>query len=383
MRIALVHMRHAATGGTERYLNHIAAHLAELGHEVTIICRSHTVAPHAAVRFQRLHNAALGRTHRMWAFAKAVEQHVVRTHYDVVFGLGKTWTHDVLRMGGGCYQSWIDLVHNASPRLRGRWIEPQWLKIQLALHLEARALRHGPLQRIITNSIMVKWDVMQRYGIPADTITVIHNGVDLNRFRPCHRTGAGKVLRHACGFHADHTVVLFLGTGYHRKGLDRLLKVFPALLRERPEVRLLVIGRDAHLRRWQAWAKRLGLKGWVYFLGARQDPEMGYGASDLYVLPTRYDAFANTTLEALASGMPVITTDTNGGCEVMQHGVHGAVLPGKDDDAALLQELLRWTDRVRLVQGARAARAQAEYYGRERELEASMAVLMQAAAAKS
>ena len=110
---------------------------------------------------------------------------------------------------------------------------------------------------------------------------------------------------------------------------------------------------------------------------------MGYGASDLYVLPTRYDAFANTTLEALASGMPVITTDTNGGCEVMQHGVHGAVLPGKDDDAALLLELLRWTDRVRLVQGARAARAQAEYYGRERELEASMAVLMQAAAAKS
>jgi UDP-glucose:(heptosyl)LPS alpha-1,3-glucosyltransferase len=107
-----------------------------------------------------------------------------------------------------------------------------------------------------------------------------------------------------------------------------------------------------------------------------------YGAGELYVLPTRYDPFANSTLEALASGLPVITTATNGGSEVLAPDVHGAILQNAEDANALLQELLQWTDRTRLQQGAQAARAQAERHGLQRELTASITVLMEVAAAK-
>jgi UDP-glucose:(heptosyl)LPS alpha-1,3-glucosyltransferase len=371
MKIALIHMRHAAAGGTERYLNYLAAYLANRGHHVTIVCRRHEAPPHPAVHFEVLHPMALGSTHRMLAFAKAVEQHVAQASYDVVFGLGKTWTHDVIRLGGGCHQTYLDRTHAATWRPFVRHLGTGWLRNRLALTIEARALASGAYTHVITNSEMVKRDVIDRHGVPKDKITVIHNGVDLERFHPRHRTGAGVMLRRSCGFQAEHMVVVFLGTGYHRKGLDRLLEVFPVLLRARPEARLLVVGYDASLECWKARTRRLGLQAQVC-----------YGAGELYALPTRYDPFANSTLEALASGLPVITTTTNGGCEVLEHGRHGAILQDADDKEALLQALLQWIERARLQQGMQVARAQAERHGIVHELEASTNVLLEVAAIK-
>lgn len=380
MRIALVHMRHARTGGTERYLHALAAHLAALEHTVTIVCRRHEDAPHPAVRFAVLRPLAVGSVQRMVTFAKAVEQHLTRTAYDVVFGLGKTWSQDVLRLGGGCYQTYLERTY----RTAGQWLQRRlgigWYKTRQTLAIEARALAPGACARLITNAEMVKRDVMARYGMSAETITVIPNGVDLERFHPRHRPEAGAALRRQCGFEPRHVVVLFLGTGYYRKGLDRVLAVFPELLRERPEARLLVVGYDSDLRQWQNQVRRRGLAAQVCFLGGRRDPEACYRASDLYVLPTRYDPFANATLEALATGLPVLTTCTNGGSEAIVAGIHGAVLPDTDVSQPLLHALVQWTEPARLRQAAPAARAQAERYSMARELQASTTVLMEVAA---
>ena len=382
MHIALVHMRHAHTGGTERYLHALAAHLAAAGHAVTIVCRRHKAAPHEAVRFAVLHPLAFSSAHRMVTFAKAVEQHIRHTHYDVVFGLGKTWSQDVLRLGGGCYQTYLDRTSHAPGQRWRRRFGVGWYKIRQSLAIEARALAPGAYVRLITNSHMVKHDVMRRYGSPAEQITVIPNGVDLARFHPSHHTGSSARLRQQCGFEAEHVVVLFLGTGYYRKGLDRLLEVFPVLLRERPETRLLVVGYDTDIQRWKTRVHQRGLAAQVCFLGGRRDPEVCYGASDVYVLPTRYDPFANATLEALATGVPVITTSTNGGCEAIVPGVHGVVLPDTDASQPLLQALVQWTARAQLQQAAPMARAQAERYSVTRELQASTAVLMEVATLK-
>jgi UDP-glucose:(heptosyl)LPS alpha-1,3-glucosyltransferase len=376
-------MRHAATGGTERYLNDLAAHLAEQGHDITIVCRRHEAAPHAAVRFAVLRPLALGRAHRMLAFARAVASHVEQNPYDVVFALGKTWSHDVIRLGGGCHQTYLEQTAPSTVGAALRRYGTAWLRNRCAIRLEARALAAGAYRHVITNSSMVKRDVMTRYELPEDVVTVIPNGVDLRRFHPRHRFAAGAALRRQCGFTADHVVLVFLGTGYGRKGLDRVLDVLPALVQRRPEVRLLVVGYDAHWRRWRERVRRMQLEAQVCLLGGRRDPEACYGAGDLYVLPTRYDPFANATLEALACGLPVITTSANGGCEVLEDGVHGTILPAHpEDNAALLQALLLWADQDRLKRGVAPARRQAERYSVRRELQASTAVLMRVLAAK-
>ncbi len=383
VRVALTHLRQSGTGGTERYLNQLAAHLAERGHAVTIVCRSHETPPHPAVQFAVLRNAALGGAWRMWAFARAVERHLRTAAYDVVLGLGRCWTQDVLRLGGGCHQSYLDAAHGVTLRPWERLLRPGRLKNRVTLSIEARALRAGAYARVITNSEMVKHDVMRRYAVPQEQIVVIYNGVDLERFHPRQRAHGGNALRHACGFTDDDTVLLFLGTGYGRKGLGRVLDAFPPLLAGRPRAQLLVVGYDSARPGFERQAAALGISARVHFLGGRRDPEVCFAAADLYVLPTYYDPFANSTLEALASGLPVITTTTNGASEVLTHHVHGSVLSAHADRDALVRELLFWSDRQRLRDSQAAVRGLAERYPQADTVAASARVLEQCVAEKA
>jgi UDP-glucose:(heptosyl)LPS alpha-1,3-glucosyltransferase len=356
MRIALVHMRHAGTGGTERYLNHLATHLAERGHAVRIVCRSHEQPTHPEVRFVVLRGPTLGSASRMWAFAKAVERHVKSERYDIVVGLGKTWTHDVVRLGGGCHATYLERAHAATLRGWERALGRGRRKQRLALAIEARAIASAA--RVVVNSEMVKRDVVRRHHVPEDRIAVIHNGVDLLRFRPDPERRAA--LRQAFGFGDEHAVVLFLGTGYGRKGLDRVLDAFPGVLDQRPTARLLVVGYDTSAARFARRAARLGVDRAVRFLGGRRDAEACYAAADLYVLPTRYDPFANTTLEALAAGLPVVTSDANGAAELISPGVEGCVLSEPVSPAGLRDALLSFTERARAGDRSAAARRLAE-----------------------
>jgi UDP-glucose:(heptosyl)LPS alpha-1,3-glucosyltransferase len=377
MRIALVHLRHRETGGTERYLQQMAAHLAGAGHQVTVVCRSHERPPHPAVRFVVLRHLALGGAWRLWAFARAVERHLKATDYDVVFALGRTWTHDVIRLGGGCQQTYLDLAHTAARR---RWHGfGVGLEQRIVLAIEARALAPGAYDRVITNSMMVKRDVMERHHVPAERVHVIYNGVDLTRFDRGRHAAAAARLRAQCGFDDGAPVVLFLGTGYGRKGLRRLLDAFPGLLRTAPDARLMVVGYDSAQAAFAAHARRLGVERQVRFLGGRRDAEVCFAAADLYALPTYYDPFANTTLEALACGLPVITTDANGASEVLGHRVEGSVVPAHGATGELLEELRFWTDPARLRSAAVAARSRAERYPEARTVGASTEILEEVA----
>jgi UDP-glucose:(heptosyl)LPS alpha-1,3-glucosyltransferase len=365
MRVALVHMRHAASGGTERYLNQLAAYLAERGDDVAIVCRSHGELPHPEARFEVLRPLAVGASMRMTSFARAVERHVrhVAPGYDVVYGLGKTWTHDAVRLGGGCHATYLELTGTEIRR-----------KDRLALEIERRALAPGAFRRVVVNSKMVLEDVVRRHGVAKDLIRLVYNGVDLDRFHPRKREGAGAALRAELGFSPREIVCLFLGSGYGRKGLDLLLDAFPEIAAKEPRARLVVAGRDA--------AARSRGSDKVRFLGPRSDAEVCFAAADLYVLPTRYDPFANTTLEALASGLPAITSRQNGACELLEEGASGSVLEALDP-AAVARAVLAWCDPDRLREGALRARALAERHPSARACSESAAVLDEVAAEKA
>jgi UDP-glucose:(heptosyl)LPS alpha-1,3-glucosyltransferase len=363
MRVALVHMRHAATGGTERYLNQLAAHLAERGDDVAIVCRSHGELPHPRARFEVLRPLAVGAAMRMTSFARAVEKHAATAGYDVVYGLGKTWTHDAVRLGGGCHATYLELTGTEVRR-----------KDRLALEIERRALAPGAFRRVVVNSKMVLEDVVRRHGVAKDLIRLVYNGVDLDRFHPRKRVGAGAALRAELGFSPRDIVVLFLGSGYGRKGLDLLLDAFPEIAAKEPRARLVVAGRDTAGARTRASEK-------VRFLGPRNDAEVCYAGADLYVLPTRYDPFANTTLEALASGLPAITSRQNGACELVEEGESGSVLRALEAPE-VARAVLAWCDPERLRAGAVRARALAERHPSSRTCAESAAVLDEVLAEK-
>ncbi len=358
MRIALVHMRHAHSGGAERYLNLISSHLVASGHQVVILCRSHASPPPSGIEIVKLRPISIGASARMWNFAMAVEEHVKSVQYDLVYALGKTWSHDVIRLGGGCHQTYLKSAHAATCSPLARAIGVGGRKHRMALEIEQRALSPGAFKHVITNSEMTKRDVISTHGIPADKIRVIHNGADVEQFHPRLRSGPGSELRRLLGWSDEHQVLLFLGTGYGRKGLDIVLEATAELSRERPMMRLIVAGRDSSRSRYEALAAKLGISSRTAFLGSRDDPEYCYAAADVYALPTRFDPFANTTVEALASGLPTITTKSNGGHELIEEGIDGSVLPQEAAPTDLADRVNFWFDNREV--GSLAARAKAE-----------------------
>ncbi|MEO6708932.1 MAG: glycosyltransferase family 4 protein, partial [Planctomycetota bacterium] len=253
MRVALVHMRHASIGGTELILEKLSAELAARGHEVTIVCRSHVEPAHPAIRFAVLRSPVIGSAWRMWAFAKAVERHVRESSYDLVLGLGKTWTHDVVRTGGGSHATYMERMRAVDGgRLRRSF------KDSLALRIEGRAFAPGAYRRVIANSNLVREDMCRRHAIPPERVEVIYNGVDLERFHPRLKSHA-TALRKELGAEPLDFVYLFLGKGFARKGLGRLLDAFVSLAKQDPRAQLWIAGRDSSQPRYEARAQALGL----------------------------------------------------------------------------------------------------------------------------
>ena len=364
MRVALVHMRHAAIGGTELILDRLSKRLAERGHGVTIVCRSHIEASHPSIRFVILRSRVIGSAWRMFAFAVAVERHVRESNYDLVVGLGKTWTHDVVRTGGGSHATFIERMRGVDP---GSWRNAEWLrawKDRLALRIERKAFAPGAFLRVIANSTLVRDDICERYGVKRDLVDIVYNGVDLERFHPRLKTQSS-ALRTELGAHPGDLVFLFLGKGFARKGLDRLLTAFAQLALKQPTAKLWIAGRDSTSPHYEALARSLNISGRVRFLGQRRDPEHCLAVADVHVLPTHYDSFAFSVLESLAVGTPVITTDAAGAAELLSPGIDGEVLPGTCEADELAAALERWCDRDRIIAAAAPARATAEKYGFE------------------
>lgn len=370
-------MRHAWSGGAERYLNYLAKGLAERGHEVTIACRSHGEPPHPDVQFELLRPFAIGSAWRYWAFARSLEKYFAANsaRFDAVFGLGRTWSQDIIRVSGGCHQTWLDTMSDGKEG--GRRTR---LKDRIYLRLEARSFAPGAYKKIICNSAMVRRDVIQRYQVPEEAIEVIHNGADLERFNPRHRTQSGLQVREQAGFSQDNVVFVFLGTGFQRKGLDLLLQAFSGMSQAQPQARVLVAGRDSRMAAYQRQARALGVSDKVVFLGERLDAEACLAAGDVLVLPTRYDPFANVTVEALASGLPVITSDTNGGAEMIPGDSVGSVVPmGPGVVTALTNAMKVWCDPLRIAAGRAAAREVAEQHGIESKLEDAVRLIQDVA----
>lgn len=312
MKIAIIHMRHANLGGTELFLNHLSRYLAEKGEDVTIICRSHVEPSHPAIKFVQLRPFSVGKAHRIWRFAKAVEKHVNDSDYDFVYGLGKTWTHDMLRVGGGTALHHFQYVKKSKSNL----------KHKIAVKIEKKAMMAGAYQHIVTNSYKSAEEVVEAYHVPSSKISIIHNFVDTRRFDRKRVTKEVQLVRSELEIDQQAAVFLFLGTGYKRKGLTETLEAFAKL---DINACLLIVGRESHVDSYKKMAERLGVLENCRFLGESDKPEVYFSIADCYVLPALYEPFGFTVIEALACGTPVITSQNCGAKEVLDESVSSVV----------------------------------------------------------
>lgn len=322
MRIGLVRRGYARTGGAEIYLRRFAEAAVSAGHECVLFTEQW---PRLAWPFAHV-QVKSGSPQQ---FADALGAARTGEKCDFLFSFERVHGCDAYRAGDGVHAAWLE---------RRACFEPvwkPWLRRFSAKHGEILALERGLFspdgaRLVIANSRLVQAEIVRHFGYPAERIHVVHNGVP--PFEP--PVGTRATIRRELGLSDDAFVVLFTGSGWERKGLRFAIQAINTAGLE--HATLLVAGRG-HRR-------GLPRSGRVRFLGPVKDVAGYLAAADAFILPTLYEPFSNACLEALAAGLPVITTAHNGFAEVIEPGVEGEVVAQPDDIRALAAALEKWSD---------------------------------------
>ncbi len=288
-------------GGAERYTYDLAGRLAAKGHQVTVFCVRGVDT--SGIDLVHLNTIAYPRWLRNLSFALAHRRALKRVRPDVMLGYGNVFDLDVYQSHGGVQNIWMEREIASCETPAERKMKSLSLRSSLNQAIQRRiegyAAKKGCFERIIAISDMVRDHMSAYYGIEKRKFDIVYNGVDTERFRPAPERPKGPVT------------VLFCAGNFRLKGLYPLIKAFGNVVRQGKNVELKIMGRG-NKERYRNLIAAEGVDGHVFFIGEQSRPEDVYRSAHLLAHPTYYDACSLTTMEAMASGLPVITTRWNG-----------------------------------------------------------------------
>ena len=322
------------SGGAEAYCANVASGLGNMGHDVTVIADSISVD---GPDFIRARVKGRGSIAKNISFFKSVEYVMGQKSFDISYGLSRVAPVDVLRISDPLHMAWLELGYEKGFRLRR--LMPRH---RMLLMLEKKAVMAA--RHFVVNSFLVKKQLKQYYKVPDFKIDVLYNGVDKERFKPIleeKREG----IREELGIGPEDIIFLFAGSDLKRKGFAHLAEAFSRLYGNighgNDRRYYLVVAGTMGNSECKDYFKDNGLSEQVKWLGYREDMENIYGISDLFILTTRYDPFANTTLEAMSCGIPVLTTVFNGASELYSASVPWLVIE-KNNSEHLASSMLKF-----------------------------------------
>lgn len=322
LTIALVAQSVDDATGLGRIASALATEYVRLGHDVHLVSQECKATPgvwHRVPDFS--FTPALGKL----AFRLFERSRTANTHPSIVHAFGVGAEADIVA-AQSCHAAAVRLQS-----IRGRErIGRRNLGIYDRLSLEdERRLFSGPRRkRIVAASRLIRSQILEEYNLPEECLCVIPNGVHLSRFKgpptATQRNDSGD----------DPFVLLFVGNEFDRKGLQTVIEALPLLSLRSVEVH---IAGDDDPAPYKRRAAELHVLDRLKFLGSVPAPESLFLRSDALVFPTHYEPFGMVIIEAMAAGIPVITTRTAGAVEDMTDGIHGLYL----DDPCSAGELSR------------------------------------------
>lgn len=350
MKIALVHTKYTTHGGTERFIFNFTRQLLEMGHEVHLVVGKVDCPVDSRITVHKAPVIKFGRFIKILSFLFFSQQFIKGHRFDVVQGFGRTIRQDFFRAGGGCHKEYRKNVLSKIKNPIVRYLKLYLPHQLLLLYIEKRQFSRENFRKIIAVSEQVKKELIVNYGLHKEEIEVVYNGVDIETFNPRNKNIYFSSVREKFHIRPDEKVILFVGTGFERKGLYFLIRALAVIRGKYPDTRLLVVGRDSDTESYMHLSKELGIYDKVIFAGPQSDVKMFYAAADIFVFPTIYEPFGNVCLEAMASGLPVITSKVNGASEIMGKMNHLLL-----DDPRDIEEIAR---KIEILLGNDLERAQ-------------------------
>jgi UDP-glucose:(heptosyl)LPS alpha-1,3-glucosyltransferase len=360
MNIALARREFGAVGGAELYLQRLIGALRDEGHGVVLVTADAKAKPEGVeVRPVPLSGS---RSARIAQFDEGVKTVLAGKPVDCLFSLERLSRQDVLRAGDGVHASWLEQRRRFSPAWK-RWLVGRGAFHRAMMDLETRAYSPANTRHLIINSEMVGRDVRARFGFPEERMHLVRNGVEGERWQ----RGDREAQRAKWGLVPDEFLLLFAGSGWERKGLPFVIAALEKM--SDASLKLVVAGKGRPPR---------NAPSGVRFVGPMADLENAYAAADLFVFPPIYEPSANVVFEALAAGLPVVTSACNGAAEVIEEGINGTVVADSSDIGALVDAIQSW----RACPNARPVPVKADL-SLERNVRETLAVLELAAAERA
>lgn len=323
VRLAIVRQKYRPDGGAERFISRALEALDDDSLELNIITRSWQGEPKPEWHLHICNPKKWGRISRERGFALAARACWQQEKFDIVQSHERIAGCDIFRAGDGVHRVWLEQ--------RARVVSPvQRLLTQVSRYhryvmtAEEEMFRSPALKKIICNSLMVKNDIMRCFQVPEEKFAVIYNAIDATRFMPA-TAEQRQQSREQLNLPDNAKVFIYVGSGFERKGLKASISALAAT-----DAHLLVVGQDKQQSRYENLARSLGCEKRIHFLGVQNNVIPFYHAADSLILPTLYDPFPNVILEAMACGLPVITSFTCGGAEFIIDGKQGFVCDALD-----------------------------------------------------
>jgi UDP-glucose:(heptosyl)LPS alpha-1,3-glucosyltransferase len=374
MKIALVRYRYSPHGGGERYMDTLSAALSGAGAEVRILCATWDGSSAGKVGVERISVPRKPAPLRLLLFARAVREWAANHPGWLLFSLERIPGAEVYRAGDGVHAEWLIRKRALRP---GSWPLDYLRPLNLTyLHLERAMFDFPALRFVIANSNRGREEIVRRFGLPSETVRVVHNGIDVARFPLDQKADARVRFRKRFGIPEGETVFLFVGSGFARKGVGTIARAARLLAERGCEAFHVVLAGKGDP---STYLRSAGpASGRLLFTGPVAGADDLFLGADAFVFPTFYEPFSNACLEAMAAGVPVVTTTVNGASEVFREGESGFLLEDPLDASALADRMEKlFSPDLRRRMGEQARRV-AEAYPVERNTRETFEVLRRA-----
>ncbi len=342
MKVALSFPGCHRSGGVERIVFECARYLSTRGHAVEVFASKWEVDRSANISY--VHVPALGRPRflagayyrrRCTRILAKLNHDVLGTHGCVCPSGGVHWVQSVQR-------AWLEQCSRHRRPFSKRWLLQKCNPLHpVLLRMEEEHFGRRQYAKVIATTPRVRDDLQRFYGVPADDILIIPNGFSPEEFNPERRAERRRVARAKLNLNDGDCAVLFAANELERKGYDTLLRAIKIL--DRPEIKVIVVGRPP-TSEVRDRAARVGVGDAVLACGPTSDIAGFHAAADLFALPTQYEAFCLAILEALGSGLPVITSNVPGAGDAIQDGVNGWTISSPTNAEELAGTMRRLLD---------------------------------------
>ena len=355
-------------GGLEKYTWNLARDFCALKVPVTLLTTGQITSP-----FQDplLNIVSLPVSYslsvlNLLQFDRACANFLKKHQTPLIFSLDRNRFQTHLRAGNGVHAAYLKHRSKQEGILKSASFALNPLHHAI-LSLEKMGFEHKRLKLLFANSHMVKEEILRFYDVNPEKIIVVHNGVEWHAMRPCFEVWEEEKERLLQGGPLKRAAFqfLFIGHNFSRKGLPQFLRALSHIKSE--HFQLSVVGKEKNTQAFQQLAQELGLEKKVLFFGPQSKTAPFYQAADCVVIPSLYDPFANVTLEALAMGVPVISSKHNGGHEILRPS-NGAVIECLDDSRSFGESLREALGRPKTEESSYAVRESVKHLDFSKQL---------------